>query len=145
MFNAILWPVDGSSLSLKPIAAITNLARLTRAKVVMLSVAEPRLYRASDTDSIEDGNAVEAMRLDSARHEVNKVRAVIEQAGIDCETMVLMSDVPGDQIVDTAQRMQCDLIVMATHGKMGLIESLFSKSTTQHVLEKSPVPILIFP
>ncbi len=125
--------------------AVTGLARSTCAKVVVVSVAEPRLYRASDADSIETGNAAEAMRLDAARHEVNKVRAVIEQAGINCDTMVLMSTVPSDGILEAAQKMQCGLIVMATRGKMGLIDTMLGESTTQQVLQKSPVPLLIFP
>jgi nucleotide-binding universal stress UspA family protein len=145
MFNSILWPVDGSPLSLKPLDAVTNLARLTRAKVVVLSVAEPRLFRASDSDSIESGDTAETMQHDAASHIMNELRVAIKEAGINCETVVLLSADPSIQIVDTAQKMHCDLIVMATRGKMGVIDTVFGESTTQQVLQKSAVPLLILP
>ena len=70
---------------------------------------------------------------------------IAEKAGVACESVVSMSHVPRDEILDTVQKASCDLIVMATRGRMGVIDTIFSESTTQDVIRKSPVPVLVFP
>ena len=145
MFNTILFPVDGSTLSYKPVQAVIDLAKLSDSTVVVLSVARPRLFWSSTPDEIRRGNAVEEMTIDAARENVQKVRAIAEQAGVHCECVVSLSHAPSDEILDTVQKTNCDLIVMATRGKMGVIDTIFSESTTQDVIRKSPVPVLVFP
>lgn len=145
MFNAILLPVDGSALSFTPMQATIDLAKISDSKIVVLSVAEPRLFRASDRDSASTGAAAEAMELKAARENVLKVRAAAEQAGVSCESVVLVSADPRGEILNTARKSKCDLIVMATKGRMGVLDTIFSESTTQEVLRKSPVPVLVFP
>lgn len=145
MFNVILLPVDGSALSFKSMRAAIDLAKLSGGKIVVLSVAEPRLFRGSDPDAIQSGKAVEISNLEAARVNVQKVQTVAEQAGVTCESVVSMASVPCDEILDTVQKANCDLIVMATRGKMSVIDTIFSGSTTQDVIRKSPVPVLVLP
>jgi nucleotide-binding universal stress UspA family protein len=145
MFKSILWPVDGSPLSVRPLQAVIDLARLSRATVVLLSVAEPRLYRASDAASVQAGNEAETMRLEAARHELERIRAAVRRAGLACDDVVALSPLPGEAIVDTARKAECDLIVMATHGRMGVLDTLLNASVTQDVLKASTVPVLVFP
>lgn len=145
MFNAILWPVDGSPLSFAPVQAVIDLARMSGARVVVLAIAEPRLYHASDADAIAAGEQVEAAHLDAARREVNKVCIAIQQAGVVCDDMVALGALPSAEIVHAAQRQGCDLIAMATRGKLGVIDTWLSPSCTQEVIEASPVPVLVFP
>lgn len=52
-----------------------------------------------------------------------------------------MNDEPYRGIVDTADRYECDLIAMASHGRHGF-RSLLG-STTQRVLLHSHVPVLV--
>ena len=145
MFDTILWPVDGSPRSFEPMAAVINLAQLSRATVVVLSIAEPRLYRAADAETLASGEIVELAHLNAAKHDVSAIRRAVQAAGVACEDMVALSALPSAEIVNVARRRGCDLIVMATRGKLGLIESLFSPSCTQEVVAASPVPVLIIP
>lgn len=145
MFNTILFPVDGSALSYKPMQAVIGLAKMSGSSVVVLSVAAPRLFSSSNPQDIRNGNVVEAMNTDAARENVQKVRVLAERAGVPCESVVSMSHVPREEIIDTVQKRNCDLIVMATRGKMGVIDTIFSESTTQDVIRSSPVPVLVFP
>lgn len=145
MFNAILWPVDGSPLSFAPMQAVIDLARMSSARVIVLSIAEPRLYRASNADAIAAGEQVEAAHLNAARREVNKVCIAVQQAGVACDDVVALGDLPSAEIVHTAQQQGCDLIVMATRGKLGVVDTLLSPSCTQEVIAASPVPVLVFP
>lgn len=47
-----------------------------------------------------------------------------------------------ESIVEAAKKHDCDLIVMASHGRKGL-QRLLLGSETQHVLTHSPVPVLV--
>lgn len=145
MFNAILWPVDGSPLSFTPMHTVINLAKMSGATVVVLSIAEPRLYHGSDAGAVAAGKEVEAAHLDAARREVDKVRTAIQQAGVACHDMVALSARPSAEIVNAAQQRGCDLIVMATRGKMGMLDTLWSPSCTQEVIEAAHVPVLVLP
>ena len=73
MFNAILLPVDGSALSLKPMQTVIDLAKLSNSKIVVLSVAAPRMFWSSRFEDMQAGKAVETMHLDAARENVRKV------------------------------------------------------------------------
>ena len=145
MFDAILWPVDGSPLSLSPVNSVIALARMSGASVIVLSIAEPRLYRASDAEAVAAGDEVEAARLAAAQQQVNQVCTALQRAGIVCSNVATISALPSAEIVSTAQQRGCDLIVMATRGKMGVIDTLLGTSCTQEVISTSPVPVLVFP
>lgn len=145
LFNTILLPIDGSPLSYRPVQAVIALAKLARARLVLLSVAEPALYRSSSADAVQSGSAVEVMHLETARKKLRTVQAKAETAGVACESVVFLSALPAEEILKTAKQKNCDLIVMATRGEMGIVDTIFSESTTQAVLQKSSTPVLVFP
>ncbi|HZW23483.1 universal stress protein [Noviherbaspirillum sp.] len=145
MFHSILWPVDGSAMSFKPLQEVIDLAKLSGGKIVVLSIAQPRLFYSTEPGQLQDGKAAEEKHLEAARESVQKVREIGRRAGVECESIVSMSHIPGDAILETVQKTNCDLIVMATRGRMGVVDTLFKESTTQDVLRRSPVPVLVFP
>lgn len=145
MFKSILMPIDGSTLSCKPLPVVVDLARQLNVKLVFLSVAEPRLYNGSDADAVRTGEEVESGNLSSAQKNVGRALASARSANVRCEAVVSLSRVPCDEILSTAERLHCDAIVMATRGKMGVIDSLFNESVTQELLKKSSIPVLVFP
>ena len=49
---------------------------------------------------------------------------------------------PAEVIMQTAQEMNCDLIVMGTHGQGAIAEMLIG-STAKRVVGKSPIPVLV--
>jgi nucleotide-binding universal stress UspA family protein len=53
------------------------------------------------------------------------------------------SDEPHRAIIDAAQRLGCDLIMMASHGRRG-IGALLLGSQTQKVLMYSNLPVLVW-
>lgn len=60
--------------------------------------------------------------------------------GLLVETHLLKGD-PAAEIVEAAENLQCDLIIMGTHGRTGMARFLLG-SVTEHVLRISPVPVL---
>ncbi len=49
---------------------------------------------------------------------------------------------PAETIVKTARTLNCDLIVMGTHGQGGITE-LLAGSTAKKVVKQSPIPVMV--
>jgi len=144
MFKHILIPTDGSDLSRKAILYGVQLAKESGAKVTGLTVAEP--YRAAAMDAVlvpvDEGDYEEQSRVLSEKA-MEQVKMAAQAAGVPCETIREVHDQPYRAIIDTAQALGCDLIVMASHGRRG-ISALLLGSETPKVLTHSTIPVLVY-
>jgi nucleotide-binding universal stress UspA family protein len=70
------------------------------------------------------------------------VEGAAHEAGVTFRLEHASSDDPYEAIVDTARRLHCDLIVMASHGRRG-VKGLLLGSETQKVLVHSNIPVLV--
>jgi nucleotide-binding universal stress UspA family protein len=142
MFNRILVPTDGSDITLKAVETAIGLAKSVNAKLYTLSVKEPFPYSAisemQPTPPQEFFDAQE--RIASAR--VKDVREAAERAGLQCEGHTVEALHPWEAVIDHARRFECDLIVMASHGRRGVTALLLGSETTK-VLTHSKVPVLV--
>jgi nucleotide-binding universal stress UspA family protein len=145
MFKSILVPVDSSALSRKSMKAAVELAKQGGGKLIALSVAEPRMFHSTDTEAVHDARTAEAINVEATKGNIRKALQSVGEVGVPWEGVVSVSGAPCDAILETARRFQCDLIVMATRGKMGVLETFFNESTTREVLSKSSIPVLVFP
>lgn len=145
MFKHILIPIDGSQMSYRPVAAAIEMARAQRGKLLLLSVAEPRLFNGSDAEAVHGGAVVEHKNAAVAQQALARAMDSAHEAGIPVESLVAQSSIPSDVIVTTARQKHCDVIFMATSGKMGTLDTILDESITQKVLQQSPVPVLVFP
>jgi nucleotide-binding universal stress UspA family protein/predicted transcriptional regulator len=82
---------------------------------------------------------VNQAQKDYARSRMSEVERK-ELAGIKHELLVVLGD-PADAIVKAAREVEADLIVMATHGRRGLLY-LFLGSVVESVLRHAPCPVL---
>ncbi len=144
MFNNILFPTDGSDLSIQAATKVIDLARKHGGKIVTISVMQPFPFTASgDTGvPIPDMGTYETRMMDVTKENVNKVAAAASAAGVLCETVTSMAASPYEAIVDAAEKHGCDAIVMASHGRKGL-NKLFLGSETQKVLAHTTLPVLV--
>jgi nucleotide-binding universal stress UspA family protein len=144
MFKHILIPTDGSDLSRKAVLYGVRLAKESGAKVTGLTVAEP--YRVATMDtiliSVDEGDYEEQSRVLSEKA-MEQVKMAAQAAGVPCETVREVNDQPYRAIIDAAQALQCDLIVMASHGRRG-ISALLLGSETAKVLTHSSIPVLVY-
>ncbi len=144
MFKHILLPTDGSRYSEQAVFQGIELARRHGARVTGIhAVPEFHLlsYRASAID--ESREQFERDALAHSKRCLEFVTRTAREAGVPCETVAEQSDHPHDAICKTAQRLRCDLIVMASHGKKGLVNLLLG-SETQRVLAHCEVPVLVW-
>jgi nucleotide-binding universal stress UspA family protein len=144
MFKHILIPTDGSDLSRKAVLYGVRLAKESGAKVTALTIAEP--YRVASMDAVliaisEDEYEEESRRMSEKALDQVKMAAVA--ADVPCETIREIHDQPYRAIIDAAHALNCDLIVMASHGRRG-ISALLLGSETVKVLTHSTIPVLVY-
>ena len=145
MFKHILVPTDGSGFSNKAVAAAAQLAHALRAKLLLLHVRSP----------IESPHHVEGGALsnlggkvmmqeieDEERKLLDAALAIAAADGMKAETAFVAGYSPYDAIIRIAREQQCDLIVMASHGRRGIAGFLIG-SETQKVLTHTTIPVLI--
>ena len=72
---------------------------------------------------------------DQAKNETNNMDAVTDE-------VLIKKGVPAEVIMETAQELDCDLIIMGTHGQ-GAIAGMLIGSTAKRVVGKSPIPVLV--
>jgi nucleotide-binding universal stress UspA family protein len=143
MFTQILVATDGSQHADKAIALALEMAgpaKLTALLVVpdygMAEFSEATLAGKPDLQHLRTKLATEGRRkLDEvlARHGARADRV---------ERVVRVSDYPYQEIVDTAEHMHCDLIVMGSRGR-GALTSMLLGSHTLRVLTLAKVPVLV--
>jgi len=146
MYKHILIPTDGSELSQKAVAHGVALAAALNAKVTALTVTS-RLHsiEADPTPVVEIPGAA-AFVYDYLHGESKGYLEAAESAarakGVTCETVQIEHQHPYAAIIETARVRDCDLIVMASHGRRG-ISAIVLGSETVKVLTHTNVPVLV--
>jgi nucleotide-binding universal stress UspA family protein len=143
MYHRILLPTDGSDASRRAVQAGVGLARSVGAEVVGLHVTPPFHVVTANSRMLEDTpDQYAADCSQRARRMLADVEGAAHEAGVTFRLEHASSDDPYEAIVDTARRLHCDLIVMASHGRRG-VKGLLLGSETQKVLVHSNIPVLV--
>jgi nucleotide-binding universal stress UspA family protein len=142
MFKRILVPTDGSDITGKAVATTISLAKSVGAKVYTISVKEPFPYSA-----ISEMQPTPPQEFFDAQERIasKRVQAVVDACradGVTCEAHTVEALHPWEAIIDHAKRQECDLVVMASHGRRG-VAALLLGSETQKVLTHTAVPVLV--
>lgn len=139
MFRRILVPTDGSPASMAAVDLAVALAHRTDARLFGLHVAprRPRLREHIDQLLAPDD-------ADRSGEFLGYVARRAAQAHIAGSTHAVRGGAPHEAIRAAAREFDCDLIVMASHGR-GPAQSLLLGSQTQQVLAHSTVPVLVIP
>ena len=147
MFRHILVPTDGSPPSRRAVERAVRFAKEQKARVTALWVGpvwEPNLYAYSG--EIPAGfTSIEQFALD-VKKKAARYLGVVEKAAaaaeVKCGCSYVRSNFPYQEIINTARRNGCDLIVMGSHGRRG-ISKLLLGSQTNMVLAHSSIPVLV--
>jgi nucleotide-binding universal stress UspA family protein len=143
MYRHILIATDGSELSRRAVEHGIALARSVGAKVSFLIVAEPFHIISFNVDQIEDTRPEFERHLEArAEHTLTTAGEAAAAAGISFETIRREGDQPYSIIIEIAEARQCDLIIMASHGRRG-VSAMLLGSETMKVLTHSARPVLV--
>ena len=146
MFKHLLLPTDGSKLSDKAVQRGIEFAKEVKARVTAVHVI-PEFRMMADESFVLPTSADLKKRYEKeTRARAEKMLARIgeraQAAGVKYESVVIMGDIPYDEIINTAKKHKCDLIMMASHGRRGL-SALLLGSETAKVLIHSKIPVLV--
>ena len=144
MFRHILIPTDGTDLSRKAVIYGMQLAKSLGARVTAITLTEP--YHIASMDAVLVAETAEEHDERVARvadRALEQVKMAAEAAGVTAETLRESHDQPYRAIIDCALANQCDLIVMASHGRRG-VAALLLGSETAKVLTHSTIPVLVY-
>jgi len=155
-YNDILVATDLSQSSVHAFKHAVMMARRNKARIHLLHVvpevdASMRAY-ISAVMIQKNLDKFESQHEDEARQEIQRRLKKFAEEELanhpeDLERVVTIEVAHGHpvlKILDAADRLNVDVIVMGSHGK-GTIEHAFLGSTTEKVLRKTKRPVFVIP
>ena len=143
MYKHLLLPTDGSPLSEGSVRRGIQFARQVGAKVTGFYAMPEFRVMAYTLAMIDDGRTpFENQAMERAESVLAFVQTLAQQEGVLCDTFMTTSDIPHKAIIKAARDRECDLIVMASHGRRG-VEGFLVGSETTRVLTHSKIPVLV--
>lgn len=142
MFKHILLPIDGSEASNRAVDKGAELAKALGAVVTLMTAIErypaglrSSVYRAQD-------NPMNQAARDAGEHWLKQAVTQVREQGIEPQQRIMQDCTVAQGILDAAQEVGADLIVMGSHGA-GALERLLIGSQTQRVLAQTSIPVLV--
>lgn len=142
MFKRILVPIDGSSAGLRAVDKAIALAQAFGSRIAVLNVIDVYPFVGIGADYAFGQNEYMAAATANANQALARAEAAVAQAGVPCERKLVEGHVIHDGILEAANALEADLIVMGSHGRHGF-EKLLLGSTTQRVLSRTSLPVLV--
>jgi len=146
MYRQILVATDGSALANNAVDHGINLAKALGASIIFVTVTE--MWSAMEIASESAQGVQHPMETYEAmaRNAAHKILAACEKNAkaeqVKVETVHVPDKTPAEGIIATAIEKNCDLIVMASHGRRGLRRMMLGSQTAE-VLTHSKVPVLV--
>jgi nucleotide-binding universal stress UspA family protein len=144
VFKNILVATDGSDLAAKAVEQGILFAKSIGAKITAVTVTEPFHVLSLSASELEY-TPIEYTKYMEAHAEkvLDSVSAAAKLAGVPCETLHVEHEQVYQAIIDAASARNCDLIVMASHGRRG-VSAVVLGSETVKVLTHSKIPVLVY-
>ncbi|MGP1517946.1 MAG: universal stress protein [Ottowia sp.] len=142
MFKHILVPVDGSDTALFAVQKAMALAKAFGSEVTAVYVIDPYPFTGVGADFAYGQDQYLSAASAEAKTALQAVADQFEGTGLKVNQRVEESSSASRGILDAAQAVGADLIVMGSHGRRGL-EKLVLGSVAQRVLAAAVLPVLV--
>jgi len=137
--RTILVATDGSVHSEEALHEAINLSKSCASKLHIMSVVEVNEeYEALAPQIVEKADEEAKMFLDAARK-------CAERENVSCNIIVHRGEDPAHFIVEEAEKLKADMIVMGKHGKKKGLRKLFVGSVTAKVISHAHCKVLVVP
>src|SRR5213593_4679450 len=136
MYRKILVALENSRADESLLPHVTALAKRLGSRLLLVHVADGWVARNFDQLKLVES---EEMKVD--RGYLERTADQLRAEGLEVSAHLALGD-PPTEILRTAQREQCDLIAMTTHGHR-LIGDLILGSTINEVRHRASVPVLL--
>ena len=131
---------DGSEHAENAVRYALDMARrLGEARIVLVNAQPPAM--SGEVSNLLTAEQVVEQHLAEGRELLAPARALVEQAGVACETEIAIGR-PAEAIVEYARSSGCDAIVMgaSSHGR---VHSLVLGSVASRVAHMADVPVTV--
>jgi nucleotide-binding universal stress UspA family protein len=142
MFKHILVPVDGSSTARMAIDKALAIAQAFKSAVTLIYVIDPYAFTGVGTDFSYGQAEYLSAATKEADEAISAATKVFEAHGIAVTGSVVEGHSIYRAILDTAESLNADLVVMGSHGRRGL-EKLVLGSVTAQVLSHAHLSVLV--
>jgi len=142
MYQRILVPLDGSTMSEAVLPYAEKLARALNVEIVLLHVnviPAPtfEIYSSPLTPPPEE---IKVMLADEKNY-LKAMCAKLEREGLRV-TYLLRDGAVAETILEAAEIEQADFIAMSTHGRTGMLRLLLG-SVAEQVVHHSKIPVML--
>jgi|SRR5690606_3975137 len=142
-YQNILVPVDGSDISLSAVKNATQIAQAFGGQLTLISLVTEDPFAEADfyyPSPIMKEYFVQAYA--NAEKSLKQAQTIASENGITANTQIVKGNVSEEGIIETAEKLKIDLIVMGSHGRKGFQKFLLG-SFAQDVLKGTKLPVLI--
>ena len=136
MYQHILIPLENSAADETILAHIKPLARLARARILLVHVADGWVARNFDQLKLAES---EEMKQDRVYLEQRQRELLID--GFSCDAVLALGE-PSDEIIKLARDKDIDLIAMTTHGHRFISDILYG-ATVDKVRHAVDIPVFV--
>ncbi len=144
-YQHILVPIDGSEISFAAVKQAAIFAKAFGSKLTAISVVVEDPFSDQDFyysagSAIMKEYFVEAYA--NAQKALITAQNICTEQGVHAETKTIKGEVSAGTILQTAEELHVDLIVMGSHGRKGFQKMLLG-SFAQDVLSSTLIPVMI--
>ncbi len=137
--DKILLATDGSEFSAGAEREAINLASLLGSHLYIMSV----VHGFPEEDPVAFQHLIKREE-EKANSYMDVVKSKAVEAGVKCEKILRNGQTPYQEIVETAEEQQVDLIIMGRHGKRNMMRLLVGASTAE-VIGNAHCSVLVTP
>ena len=142
MFKQILVASAAADTASLVVSRAIGLAQPVGRTVTVIYVIDPYPFTGVGTEFAYGQDQYLAVAKAEAATSLETARATLQAAGVNAGSLVVDGHSVHRSILETAQSIGADLIVMGSHGRRGL-EKLVLGSVTQRVLGDTHLPVLV--
>jgi nucleotide-binding universal stress UspA family protein len=144
MYKNILLPVDGSEFAMGSVPYALRFAKAVGARITAIHVTAPyETVAVGELASFLVADEYVKRAEANAAAVLDRVKRAAQEAGVPVKTYQVEHAHPWEAIIQTASDEACDLILMASHGRRGIVGVLLG-SETKKVLTHTAIPVLVW-
>ena len=142
-YKHLLVPVDESPMSYAAAEQALSLAKDLKCPVTIMSVIAVDPFVGVDFYKVAPAITDYFMQAEqNAQNRLAEIQQSFSREGISVDTKIIRGVAASEGIVQLANEIGADLIIMGSHGRTG-VKKMMLGSVAQNVLTQSPVPVLI--
>ena len=142
-YSHILVALDESPMAYAAVEQALSLAQDLKSQVTIMSVIAIDPFVGVDFYKVAPAITDYFMQAEkNAKERLEDVKQSFIRDGINVQTKLIHGVSPSQGIIQVADEVSADLIIMGSHGRTG-IQKVMLGSVAQNVLTQSPIPVLI--